>query len=770
MDEAAFGAGHSILGVSVRRTEDPELLVGTARYVPDLDAADALHLCLVRSTAAHARIRSVEADAAAALPGVALVVTADDLALDPAIAPFLTTMIPEPYWRPYLATGVVRFVGEAVVAVLAETPTAAVDAAELVEIDLEPLPSVVDPEEAMVAGAPLLFPDAGTNVALSIPLEAGPEPTGETVTVEARLVNQRIAASPIEVDGVLARPDADGAGVTLWASTQTPHGLRDLVAQSLALDPDRVRVVAPWVGGGFGAKGAWAPEYVLVAALALKTGRPVRYVQTRSENLLLSTARGQVQHVKLTATPEGDLLALDVHVIVDGGAYPGIGAFLPMMTRSMAPGVYAIPRVSYRIDGVATNTAPNGGFRGAGRPEATALIERTMDLLAAELGIDPVTLRRRNLIPPAAFPYTTPVGSSYDSGDYDAAITSLLDHAGYDALRAEQVARRDDGGPLLGIGVSAYVEVTAAGGGPEFGSVEVRPDGSVLVTCGTSAHGQGHATSYAQIVAETLGVDFDRITLLEGDTATTPYGGGTQGSRSVQIGGSAVLLASREVLDKARRVAAHLLEASPDDIVGFDGGLGVAGVPATALAWADLAAAAADADRLPPGMEPGLAGAPGFVQAGSTYPFGAHLAVVEVDRETGKVTLVRMVAVDDCGTIVNPLLAAGQVHGGVASGIGQALFEESVFDADGNPQSITYADYGLPSAADLPMFEVHHTVTPTPMNPLGAKGIGESGTIGSVPAVQNAVVDALAHLGVRHVDLPCTAERVWRAMQEASAG
>jgi carbon-monoxide dehydrogenase large subunit len=529
-------------------------------------------------------------------------------------------------------------------------------------------------------------------------------------------------------------------------------------------------VVAPDVGGGFGAKAPVYPEQVVAARLAQRLARPVRWIESRTENLTAMTqGRAQVQQVELGASSEGKLTGLRVSVLADAGAYPGLGAFLPYLTGQMLSGVYTIPKISYSARSVTTNTTPIDAYRGAGRPEAAALIERAMDRMAAELGMDPAELRRRNFIAAGAFPYTTASGATYDSGDYAGALDKALLLARYQELRAEQAERRRRQDPrLLGIGLSVYVEVTAAGSPTEFASVEVAASGRALVVAGTAAQGQGHATAYAQLAADALALPMEAIDVVEGDTALVLRGDGTQGSRSIQLGGSAVHEASLAVLEKARQLAGHLLEASPDDVVAQDGRLVVRGVPASGLSWAALAAAAADPARLPPGMEPGLAASSDFIQSDTTYPFGAHVAVVEVDSETGDARLLRHVAVDDCGRVVNPMLVESQVHGGIAQGVGQALFEEVVFDRDGTPRSTSLADYGVPTAAELPMFETARTETPTPLNPLGAKGIGESGTIGSTPAVQNAVVDALSHLGVSHLDMPLGPEKVWRAIRDAA--
>jgi aerobic carbon-monoxide dehydrogenase large subunit len=652
--------------------------------------------------------------------------------------------------------------------VVAATLTQALDAAEAVEVDYEPLPVVTGPEAALAADAPRLFADGG-NLARE---RRWPDPTraleGAEVLVRARFVNQRVAPSPLEPNAAVAVPTGDG--LLLYAPCQAPFWVRDTVAEVLGMDPERVRVVVPAVGGAFGARIVTYPEQVAVAALARRLGRPVRYVESRSETMLAMThGRAQVQEVELAATRDGRITGLRARLVADGGAYPGEAPPNVSSTRYMASGVYRIAQIEVAWACAATNTTPVAAYRGAGRPEATAMVERAVDLLAARLRMDPVELRRRNLIPARAFPYTTATRARYDSGDYEGALDRVLEATGYEALRAEQAGRRERGDVRqLGIGLSVYVEVT--GGGSEYGEVVVEADGRVTVRTGVSPHGQGHETAFAQLISTTLGVGADQVTVVHSDTAALPRGDGTMASRSLQIGGSAVVQAAAQVLDKATALAAHLLEAPVEDVALFPGeGLGVAGAPETALGWAELAAAAADPARRPPGMGPGLEAAVDFEPDQSTFPFGAHLAVCEVDTETGLVRLLRHVAVDDSGRILNPVLAEGQVHGGIAQGVAQALFEEVGYDAEGNCLNGNLAVYAMPAAPELPAFETERTETPTPLNPLGAKGIGESGTIGATPAVQNAVVDALAHLGVTHIDMPLTPERVWRAIRAAGA-
>ncbi|MDQ1430487.1 MAG: aerobic carbon-monoxide dehydrogenase large subunit [Actinomycetota bacterium] len=757
----------SILGNPVQRVEDPRLLRGEARYVDDLTPPQTVHVAFVRSSMAHARLGAVDTGDAERMPGVLLVATHDTLGLAD-VQGFI--MLPPAFNRPPLANGVVRFVGDIVAVVVAETRTQAVDAAEAVIVEYEPLPVVVDPEAALADDAPLLFPEHGSNLAIAFDFGADPTIFDDAdLVVEGRFVNQRLAAVPMEPNGVLVEPGADG-GLTVTAPTQAPFGVRDPLAAALGLDPAQVRVVAPAVGGGFGAKSGAYCEYVIAAALAHRLERPVKWTESRSENMVAMThGRAQVQYVELGLKRDGRIVGLRARIVADGGAYPLTGAFLPFLTRMMGQGVYDIPKVEINSRSAVTNTTPTGAYRGAGRPEATQMLERIIDIAAAALELDPVEMRRRNLLPPERFPLTTVTGANYDVGEYAKALDEALRVAGYDELRREQAARRARGDTVqLGIGVATYVEVTAGGLFQEFGAVEVHVDGTVTAAVGTSSHGQGHETTFAMIVAELLGVPMDAVRLVQSDTALVPRGSGTMGSRSVQIGGSALHQASEAVVFKAKQLAAHLLEADEADITFVDGSFAVAGVPATSMSWAELARASGDDTKRPPDMEPGLAVALDFNQGDATFPFGAHVAVVEVDLETGRVELLRHIAVDDCGRIINPLLVTGQQHGGIAQGVAQALFEGVAYDEDGNPLTTTLIDYAIPSAAELPNFEASNTVTPTPLNPLGAKGIGESGTIGSTPAVHNAVVDAVSHLGIRHIDMPLTPERVWRALQDGA--
>ncbi|WP_133825489.1 xanthine dehydrogenase family protein molybdopterin-binding subunit [Actinomycetospora succinea] len=757
----------SIMGTAVRRVEDPELIRGHATYVDNIVPPGTLHCVFVRSPLAHARLDTVDVAKAREAPGVVAVLTGDDMGGIPDHRPFM--VLNDACARPLLARGKVRFVGDMVAAVIATTRAEAVDAAELVEIDYDPLEPVVDPEAALADGAPLQFEELGSNLAAGFRDPDDVRPLDDAdVVVRARIVNQRLAVAPMEGNAVTAAPGGadEPYDMTVHVSTQMPHGLRGQVAAQWGWDTERVRVVAPHVGGGFGGKAGLAPEHAVVIEAARQLGRAVTWTETRSENLTaMPHGRGQVQYGELGLRRDGTIVGLRARVVGDSGAYAGFGGALTLgPTRNMAQGVYRIPEIAYDGAAVLTTTTPMGAFRGAGRPEAAAMVERLVDMAARELAMDPAELRRKNFLQPEEFPLTTRTGSLYDSGDYGHALDVALRESGYEALRHEQAQRRERGDRVaLGIGLAVYVEVTAGGGGGEYGSVSVDADGGATVSVGTSAHGQGHATSFAMIVADRLGVPMEQVRFVQSDTAAVPRGGGTGGSRSLQLAGSSVLVAADTVLERAKQVVATALEADVDDITATDGGLGVAGVPDRALTWREIAAAA-------DGQGVSLSEARDETQPGATYPFGAHVSVVEVDLDTGRVTPVRHVAVDDCGTVLNPTLVAGQQHGGLAQGISQALWEGFSYDADGNPTSGTFAAYLLPTAAEVPMYEASSTETPTPYNPLGAKGIGEAATIGSTPAVQNAVVDALAPLGVRHVDMPLTPDRVWRAIRDAEAG
>lgn len=719
----------SILGNSVLRVEDDGLLTGSRPFTADLISGDTLHACFIRSSVAHGNLVSVT--------GGAGLYTAASLEL-PKLVPWLPT--PDRYARDLLAMDKVRYVGDPIAVVTGTSLAEAEDLAGDVYAEIEPLPAVVSPlesDEVAFEVEPLVDP--------SVLEEAD-------VVVEVTFLNQKLAPVPLETNSILVVPDDDGEGLCVWVSTQFPWDNRAAVAAALELDPDRVRVIAPAVGGGFGAKGHTYPEHIVVAAIAHRTGKPVAWQETRSENLLNMThGRGQVQHVALGAKRDGTITGLRVEVVADAGAYPHVGAWLPNYTRLMCTGTYRIPRVAFSARSMVTNTAPVGAYRGAGRPEATAFLERSMDLLARRLDIDPVEIRRRNLLDSHNTNHVTPSGAVYDSGNYRGALDRVVETSGYEDLRREQSMRRARGDRwLLGIGVSSYIEVTGNGPTQEFASVAIETDGSATVLSGVSSHGQGHQTTYAQIAGAQLGLPVDKIRVIQSDTAVVPRGNGTYGSRSLQLAGSAVDMAAEAVVDKASYLAAERLEANAADIVVYDGiGVGIIGSPATAISWAELAPLAVELD---------------LDQGARTYPSGAHVSVVEVDRETGAVRLIRHITVDDCGNVINPMLAQGQQHGGIAQGVAQALWEEMVYTTDGQPATSTLLDYLAPTAQELPSYETNSMVTPTPLNRLGVKGIGEATTIGSTPAVHNAVLDALAPMGVEHLDMPLSPEKIWRAI------
>lgn len=756
----------SVLGERVLRKEDPRFLTTGGVYMDDfadprLDGAG--WVVFARSAVAHGTITSIDTTEAKACPGVVGVYTASDLELAPTPSGFNPAVA-----RTLLASDKVRWVGEPVVAVVAETYAQAVDAAEAVWIDIDPLPALTTVQAAMASTDTLIYEAAGSNVVFDSNFLGGTDNTGPEwfadceVVVSETVLNQRVAPCPMEPRGGAAAW-VDGR-LLVWISSQHVQGAKDGLAQAAGVEPDLVRVMTPDVGGGFGAKiGAYSEE-LLLGVLARAAGRPVRFRETRSESMMnLGHGRSQLQHITIGGNRDGKVTHLRLELTQDSGGFCEIGTILgALFTRGMASAVYDIEHIEAHCYSVVTNTTSVVAYRGAGRPEATAAAERAMDLFARELGLDPVDVRRKNLIPKFTEPHATKSGQTYDVGDYEKSLDTALAAADYTALRTEQAARRASGdAKQLGIGVSVYVEIT--GGVPplnENAKIVVGPDGSGTIFTGTSPHGQGHETVWASIASAQTGIPIDRFTLVWGDTDLTPIGTGTMGSRSLQQGGVAVHHAAIGLVDKAKQLAARLLEADVDDVV-LDleaGAFHVAGTPAVAKSWADLGAAAGP-DEL---TEEHL-----FQAAMPTFPFGAHVAVVEVDTETGKVTHVRHVACDDAGTIVNPMLVDGQVHGGIAQGAAQALWEEVRYDSDGNPVTSNLADYGMITADLLPQIERIPLETPTFVNPLGAKGIGESGTIGSTPAIHSAVMDALAPYGVRHIDMPCTAEKVWAAIHAA---
>jgi carbon-monoxide dehydrogenase large subunit len=773
----------TMMGAKVKRREDPRLITGRATYVDDIQLVGMLHAAFVRSPYAHAKIKSVDLTAAKNKAGVFGAYSAAELAaaglnVSLPVAADLPDMKKPPH--PPLATGEVKFVGEAIAVVVANDPYVARDAAEAVEVEYEELPVVVDVEKA-AAGGPLVHAELGTNVAYVAPTKAGDVDGAfakADVVVKQRLVNQRLVPCPMEPRTMLAQWEPGPQQLTLHSSTQIPHLLRTNIALMMGLEETKVRVIAPEVGGGFGAKLQVYSEELLVSWIAKQLARPIKYVETRSENFQAMThGRDQVQYVEAAAKRDGTLLALRMKIYSNLGAYhhlltPAIATFTPMM----APGCYKLEALECELIGVFTNTMSTDAYRGAGRPEATYLIERMVDLVAKELNLDPVDVRRKNFIQPHEFPYPIVTGLVYDSGNYEASLDKALELVDYKAFRARQEAARKEG-RYLGIGFSTYVEVCGMGPshampapGWDSATIRVEPTGSVTVMTGISPHGQGQETTFAQIVADNLGVPIDKINIVHGDTDRVQYGVGTFGSRGTAVGGAALKLAIESIQAKAIKIAAHRWEANPDDVEYKDGKIQVKGDPSKTMTTAEVGFLAFRGVDLPADVEPGLDATRRFEPPNFVYPFGAHVCLVEVDAQTGEVKIEKYVAVDDCGPIINPLIVEGQIHGGLAQGIGQALFEGAEYDENGQLTTGTFMDYAIPHAEQLLSFETAHTATPTDVNPLGIKGVGEAGTIGSVPAVVNAVMDALAPFGVKHIDMPLKPEKLWTAMHTASNG
>jgi carbon-monoxide dehydrogenase large subunit len=780
------------VGQPLPRREDDRHLRGRGHFTDDVrstDAAGTLYAALVRSPHAHARIRSVSVDRALTMPGVVAVVTGADL-LD-SVSPLPTNWVMPGMQVPVhrvLAEDVVRFQGEAVAAVVADDAYAAADAVEAVDVDYEPLPAVTDAWQAVQPGAPLVHPAmAGAaergNVVVRFPVVAGDYAAAQAaadVVVRQRLRNQNMVPGALEPRSVLADFDDRTGAVTVHSSTQSPHIIKRMLAEVLSFPEDRLRVVAPDVGGGFGSKLHLYPEEVLVTALAIRLRRAVKWTATRTEDFTATNhGRDHVQDVELCATADGVITGIKATVFANLGAYlSGMAAGIPTVNCAfMVTGVYRIPNVQVDTLGVLTNTSRVDTYRGAGRPEATYLIERMVDQLARELGVDPAEIRRRNFIPPDAFPYRVPTGFVLDSGDYEHNLDTALGIVGYDKLRREQDELRHRG-HYRGIGLATYTEFTGLGsgranaqagfsfGGWEYARILVHPTGRVSVHVGSADHGQGHATSYAQIAADALGLRPDDIDVVEGDTDRVEFGQGTFNSRSMPVGGSAVHECGQRVLAKARRIAAHTLGAAVEDIQ-YEAASFTA--PGGTVTWNEVARLAHFVPDIPRGLEPGLDERVFYDPKGLTFPFGTYVVVVDVDPATGDITIDRFVAVDDCGPLINPKLARGQVHGGIAQGLGQALLEGARYDGDGHLVSRDWTTYAFPRAQHIPRIETAHTVTPSPFNALGVKGLGEAGSIGAPPAIVNAVLDALAPLGVRHLDMPLQPERVLATIREAAA-
>jgi len=778
----------AMLGTPIKRREDPRLITGQATYVDDIKLHGMLDMAVLRSPYGHARIKSINTEAAKKHPGVKAVYTAEDLkdAVGTiAVAVPLGLMEKGMGIRRPLAEGKVRFYGDPVAVVIADDRYTARDARDLIEVDYQPLPAVVDTEKAMQPGAPLLYEEFGTNVALSMP------PPGEDiekvfeqtkadggVVIKARLVNQRLAPVAMETRGAVADYNKATRAITLWSTSQNPHILRNILAATVGLPPHQVRVIVPEVGGGFGSKISIYPEELIASFASMKTGHPVKWIEERSENMAATIhGRNQIDYVEVAATRDGKMTGLKLHGISDLGAYSQLFTDVVMIALGfpVSCGAYDIPAAHLQGDIVFTNKAPTDTYRGAGRPEATYIIERAIDLVARELGKDPADVRRLNFIKPEQFPYKSATGAVYDSGNYEAALDKALTLANYQGLRAEQARRRAAGdSKLMGIGLSSYIE--ACGIGPkgmapiglyESARVRVEHTGHVMVYTGSSPHGQGEETTFAQIVAEEFGIPLENVMVVHGDTDSTPEGRGTYGSRTTAVGGSALFTAVQRLGEKMKHIAAHMLEASAPDVTLEDGKFFVAGTPQKSVSFAEVAMAANYSNTLPPAIEPGLETTAFWEPEACTFPNGTHVCVVEIDKETGQAEITRYIAVDDCGRQLNPLLVEGQVHGGIAQGIGQAMVEQVVYGEDGQLLTATLMDYAMPIAPELPSFETDSTVTFTPVNPLGVKGVGEAGTIGSTPAVANAIADAL---GVAHVDMPFTSEKLWNIIHSSYRG
>ncbi len=765
------------VGRRYKRKEDPRLIQGISHYTDDLKLPGLLHCVFVRSPYANARITSINTDAARSAPGVAAVITGDDLkgvGSVPCAGALPDLKVPA---HPALAQGHVRYVGEPVAAVVAEDVYAARDAADLVEINYDPLPAVVDTEKALEKGSPLVHEQFKTNLAFTHELKNGDvEGTFKRadVIVKERLLNQRLAPIPMEGRSVMAEYKPGENVMTLWSATQIPHLLKTQVAVMLGVPETSVRVIAPEVGGGFGSKLNVYGEEAVVPWLARKLGRPVKWTEGRRENIAATIhGRDQIDYIEMALKKDGTILGLRARIVADLGAYHQLlSPIIPTLTVLLITGCYKIPAVHCTVQGVFTNKMATDAYRGAGRPEATYIIERMMDLAALELNMDPAQLRMKNFPKPSEFPYSTSTGMIYDSANYQNSLKKALRLSGYDKLRARQRAGRKNG-KYYGIGLSTYVEICAMGpstampaGGWESGTVRVEPTGTVTVLTGASPHGQGQETSFAQIVADELGISPEAVNIVHGDTAAVPYGIGTFGSRATAVGGTAMYFAVQKVKAKMTALAAHLLGVKPANIAWSVGRIGAKGTKKS-LAFGEVVGAAYVAKNIPPGFEPGLEGTHFFEPSNFTFPFGAHVLSVEVDPETGEIKLEKYVAVDDCGKVINPLLVEGQVHGGIVQAMGQALWEEVVYNEDGQLVTGSLMDYAIPKAEQIPEMILDRTVTPSPVNPMGVKGVGEAGTIGATPAIVNAVCDALAPFGIRNLDMPLKAERIWNAIRQS---
>jgi carbon-monoxide dehydrogenase large subunit len=780
-----------LVGQRTKRREDPRLIRGRGTYVDDIALIGMQHIVFKRSDVAHGRIRSIDTSAAKAMDGVEAVFTGAEIAEFLGPMP-IGTPFPSPEHRA-VAVDTVRFAGEPVAVVVAADRYIARDAADAIVVTYDTLPAVVDLELAMTGKPTVIHPAFPNNLAIAlVPSGTGVSADGSTVddsavdaafakaevVISQRMMNQRLAPSAMEPRGVVAHFEPGKESMTIWSSTQNPHILRSFIAALTGLGQDRVRAIAPEVGGGFGAKiNIYGEEYV-TAAISKRLGIPVKWTEDRSEAFVATThGRDILGYVDLAAKRDGTVLGLKIRLIADIGAYNMLlTAAIPTLTMMMANATYNIPAIRTTLTEVFTNKTPTDAYRGAGRPEATYFVERAMDMLARELTMDPAELRRKNFIKPSQFPFATQMGAIYDSGDYEKALDLALKNAKWDQLKAERDAARAQG-RLVGLGLSMYVEVCGIGpsaalptGGWEHSQVTIERDGRISATTGASPHGQGNETTFAQMLADQFGVPMDDITILHGDTGVVKQGIGTFGSRSQAVGGAALQMAGAKVKTKMAKFAAALLEAHEDDLVFENGMISVKGSPASGKSFASVAAYAYVPVPLPPGLEPGLSDEAFFEPSNNTYPFGCHISMMEIDRQTGEPTLLRMVAVDDAGNLINPLIVEGQIHGGLAQGIGQAMIEEVVYNEDGQLMTGSFMDYAIPRAIDFPRFELDATVTPTPVNPLGAKGVGEAGTLGSTPSIVAAAVDALSGFGVKHIDMMLRPEKLWRIIQGGQQG
>ena len=772
----------TMVGARIRRREDPRLITGRATYVDDVKQVGTVYAAFVRSPYGHAKLLKVDVSAAKAHPAVIAAYTGDDLhhaqglKTSLPVAHKMADLKTPPHYM--LAIDEVRVVGEAVAVVIADTAYAAKDAAELVEVEYEQLPVVVDPLKAM-EGPPYVHSSLGTNVAFRMPFAAGDTEAAFAAAdeiIKQRIVNQRVAPVSIEPRSMVANWDAGMQQLTLYSSTQIPHLLRTQLAVVLGMSENHIRAIAPEVGGGFGGKlNVYAEEFV-ISWIATQLERPVKYIETRSESFqAMIHGRDQIDDLEIACKRDGTITGLKLRIVGNLGAYHQLlTPVIPTLTLLMAPGCYRIANIQAEVVGVFTNTMSTDAYRGAGRPEATFFIERAMDLVAQRLGLDPVDVRRKNFIPNSAFPHTTSTGLTYDSGDYETTMDKALKIVDYAGLRKRQAELRKEG-RYLGIGLSTYVEVCGMGpsaampaAGWDSATIRVEPTGSITVLAGVSPHGQGQETTFAQIVADELGVPIDSINVIHGDTDKVQYGVGTFGSRGTAVGGAALKLAIETIQAKAIKIAAHAWEANPDDVEYRDGKIGVKGDPSKSMTTAEAGFMAFMGDNLPPGLEPGMDATRRFEPPNFVFPFGTHVCVVEVDAQTGQVEFVKYLAVDDCGRLLNPMIVEGQVHGGIAQGLSQAMFEEIVYNDEGQLLTGTLMDYAIPHAEQVPHYDLDHTVTATTVNPLGIKGIGEAWTIGSTPAVANAVMDALAPFGVVHIDMPLKPEKLWTAMHAKS--